>query len=90
MGRENLIGRDREISELQRSFDSDRSEFVIVYGRRRVGKTYLVDNFFNYEYDHYIYVHKSMYFQILHHYEDNLHNHKICKVLYHFYFRYFR
>lgn len=51
MGRENLIGRDREISELQRSFDSDRSEFVIVYGRRRVGKTYLVDNFFNYEYD---------------------------------------
>lgn len=31
--------------------ESDRSEFVIVYGRRRVGKTYLVDNFFNYEYD---------------------------------------
>ena len=31
--------------------DSDRSEFVIVYGRRRVGKTFLVDNFFHYEYD---------------------------------------
>lgn len=39
------------MSELQRCMESDRSEFVIVYGRRRVGKTYLVDNFFNYEYD---------------------------------------
>ena len=46
-----VIGREREMSELQRCMESDRSEFVIVYGRRRVGKTYLVDNFFNYEYD---------------------------------------
>lgn len=46
-----VIGRNREMAELQRSFESDRSEFVIVYGRRRVGKTYLVDNFFNYKYD---------------------------------------
>ena len=46
-----IIGREQELSELQRSMESDRSEFVIVYGRRRVGKTYLVDNFFNYKYD---------------------------------------
>ncbi len=46
-----IIGREREMAELQQSLESDRSEFVIVYGRRRVGKTYLVDNFFNYEYD---------------------------------------
>lgn len=46
-----LIGREREIAELKQSLESDRSEFIIVYGRRRVGKTYLVDNFFNYEYD---------------------------------------
>lgn len=46
-----VIGREREMVELQRSLESDRSEFVIVYGRRRVGKTYLVDNFFNYQYD---------------------------------------
>ena len=46
-----VIGREREMAELQQSVESDRSEFVIVYGRRRVGKTYLVDNFFNYEYD---------------------------------------
>lgn len=39
-----IIGRDKEKAELQRCIDSDRSELVIVYGRRRVGKTYLVDN----------------------------------------------
>ena len=43
----NIIGRDREMAELQRCLDSDRSELVIVYGRRRVGKTFLVDQFFN-------------------------------------------
>ena len=48
---EKIIGREIEIAELQRGMNSDRSEFIIVYGRRRVGKTYLVDNFFNYEYD---------------------------------------
>ncbi|MCR4559305.1 MAG: ATP-binding protein [Bacteroidales bacterium] len=51
MVREKLIGREKEMAELQRSFESDRSEFVIVYGRRRVGKTFLIDNFFNYTYD---------------------------------------
>lgn len=39
------------MAELRRSLESDRSEFVIVYGRRRVGKTYLVDNFFNHDYN---------------------------------------
>ena len=51
MTKANIIGRERELAELQRSMDSDRSEFVIVYGRRRVGKTFLVDNFFHYQYD---------------------------------------
>ena len=46
-----MIGREREKAELQRSMESDRSEFVIVYGRRRVGKTFLVDHFFNRHYD---------------------------------------
>lgn len=48
---EKMIGREREMAELQRSMESDRSEFIIVYGRRRVGKTYLVDHFFNRNYD---------------------------------------
>lgn len=49
--KEKIIGREREMSELQRSMESDRSEFVIVYGRRRVGKTYLVDYYFGKKYD---------------------------------------
>ena len=47
----NIIGRKGEMAELQRCFDSERSELVIVYGRRRVGKTFLVDQFFNETYD---------------------------------------
>lgn len=46
-----LVGRERECSELQRVMESDRSEFVIVYGRRRVGKTFLVDQYFQGTYD---------------------------------------
>ena len=45
--KQTIIGREKEQAELARCMGSDRSEFVIVYGRRRVGKTFLVDNFFN-------------------------------------------
>ena len=48
---EQLIGREKELAQLQRCMDSDRSELVIVYGRRRVGKTFLVDHFFDGKYD---------------------------------------
>ncbi len=37
-----LAGRKKEIAELERLYSSDRAEFVAVYGRRRVGKTFLV------------------------------------------------
>ena len=46
-----LIARDRECSMLRDCMESDRSEFVIVYGRRRVGKTFLVDQYFKMNYD---------------------------------------
>ena len=46
-----LIGREREIKELERCLASEQSEFVIVYGRRRIGKTFLVDEFFHGKYD---------------------------------------
>ena len=36
-----LVSRDRECDELQRCLESDRSEFVIISGRRRIGKTFL-------------------------------------------------
>lgn len=37
-----LIGRQEEKRLLQEWIDSDRSEFIAVYGRRRVGKTFLI------------------------------------------------
>ena len=46
-----FIGREREIKELDRCMASEQSEFVIVYGRRRVGKTFLVDEYFKRSYD---------------------------------------
>lgn len=44
--RETIIGRHREQEILQACCDSHRAEFVAVYGRRRIGKTYLVKQFF--------------------------------------------
>ncbi|MCQ2154861.1 MAG: ATP-binding protein [Bacteroidales bacterium] len=37
-----IIGRKAEIAELKKIYSSDRPEFVVVYGRRRVGKTFLI------------------------------------------------
>ena len=42
-----MIGRDKEIQALRSAMDSDKSEFVVLYGRRRVGKSFLVSEFFN-------------------------------------------
>lgn len=41
-----IIGRETEIKELDRLSRSSAPEFVAVYGRRRVGKTYLVKEYF--------------------------------------------
>lgn len=38
-----IIGRKKEIKELGTLLLSKKSEFVAIYGRRRVGKTFLVD-----------------------------------------------
>lgn len=42
-----LIGRHKEQAKLKACMESGRSEFVVVYGRRRIGKTFLVRRFFN-------------------------------------------
>ena len=42
-----IVGREQEIAELKRLKESNQAEFVAVYGRRRVGKTWLVRNYFN-------------------------------------------
>jgi predicted AAA+ superfamily ATPase len=41
-----IVGREREIEALENCYASDKSEFVAVYGRRRVGKTYLIKTLF--------------------------------------------
>jgi len=43
-----MVGRIKEKSLLLEAFRSDLSEFVVVYGRRRVGKTFLIRETFNY------------------------------------------
>ncbi len=47
----NLIARKRECAELADCLQSEKSEFVIICGRRRIGKTYLVDKYFNGKFD---------------------------------------
>lgn len=42
-----IIGRKYEQKQLQKIFQSDQAEFVAIYGRIRVGKTYLIREFFN-------------------------------------------
>lgn len=41
-----MIGRAWETAELNRLYDRNKAELVAIYGRRRVGKTYLVDETF--------------------------------------------
>ncbi|MBQ9624301.1 MAG: hypothetical protein IJR39_13335, partial [Treponema sp.] len=41
-----IIGREKEKAELEHLYESNRAEFVAIYGRRRVGKTYLIDETF--------------------------------------------
>ena len=47
----NIIGREKEIHRLKRVLEEQEAQLVIVYGRRRVGKTYLVNEFFDYKFD---------------------------------------
>ena len=45
-----MIGRREEIKMLKNAYESEYSEFVTVYGRRRIGKTFLVNEFFDYRF----------------------------------------
>ena len=42
-----MIGRKYEQGVLEDCLLSGRAEFLVVYGRRRVGKTYLIKEYFN-------------------------------------------
>lgn len=40
-----FIGRERELNSLNKLYASDKFEFAVIYGRRRVGKTALISQF---------------------------------------------
>ena len=42
-----IIGREKEIEKLNELYNSENAELVALYGRRRVGKTFLIDEVFN-------------------------------------------
>lgn len=41
-----IIGRDKEKRILEDVWKSREAEFLAIYGRRRIGKTFLIRNFF--------------------------------------------
>ena len=43
-----LIGRENEQVLLRQAFNAERSRFIAVYGRRRIGKTFLIRETFDY------------------------------------------
>lgn len=45
-----MVAREKEIATLQGLLASDESQFVAVYGRRRVGKTFLIREAYNYDF----------------------------------------
>ena len=48
--RSRIIGRSEEISRLDRCMEASSAQLVIVYGRRRVGKTFLINEYFDSEF----------------------------------------
>ena len=47
----NLIARDEEIHRLERCLNETNAQLIILYGRRRIGKTYLINEFFDGRFD---------------------------------------
>lgn len=49
-----FIGREKEQQQLKEYLNSEQSEFIAVYGRRRVGKTFLIQNVIGNDYAFYV------------------------------------
>ena len=54
MIKSNLIGREIESRLLEELYDSGKAELVAIYGRRRVGKTFLVKSLFMNRFDFFV------------------------------------
>ena len=51
---EKIIGRQIEFDKLSKYMESGKGEFVAVYGRRRVGKTFLIRKYFKEKFDFFV------------------------------------
>ena len=49
-----IVGRAKEQSALKQYYESKAPEFLVVYGRKRVGKTFLVREYFSGKFDFYV------------------------------------
>ena len=58
-----LTGRQKEQKLLNEAFKATESKFIAIYGRRRIGKTYLIRETFNY---HFTFQHTGYYGGNLH------------------------
>lgn len=54
MAKENIIGRRKEQALINDYLHSDKAEFIAIYGRRRIGKTYLVKQLLEDQFDFYV------------------------------------
>jgi AAA+ ATPase superfamily predicted ATPase len=54
MAKDNIIGRIREQQLMEDYVNSNKAEFIAIYGRRRIGKTFLVKQFFDGQFDFYM------------------------------------
>lgn len=52
-----IVGRKREIEELKELYRSDNPVFTVIYGRRRVGKTFLIKQLFE---EHFAFSHTGL------------------------------
>lgn len=46
-----IVGRQAECRRLSQCLEADTAQLVVVYGRRRVGKTFIINEFFNGRFD---------------------------------------
>lgn len=54
MAKNDIVGREHEIQLLEEYLHSDKAELIAVYGRRRIGKTFLIDRIMNGKFDFYM------------------------------------
>ena len=49
-----LIGRKAEISIIEKCLQDDKSHFIAIYGRCRVGKTFMIKEYFKHKFEFYV------------------------------------